>query len=577
MDLTQRLGSIFNALNALDLRKKLALAAGIAITIIAAIFVSVSLNKPATLPIYTNLSQEDVNSMSRILAENNIGFSVGENGGEIGVDAGLVARARMLLAEHGLPTSQESGYQLFDRMNTIGLTSFMQDVTNKRAIEGELARTIQMISGVNSARVHLVMPEKNIYQRARTGAPTASVVLKTYGKLPERSIHAVRHLVSAAVPNLDTDKVTIVGADGMLLTAPDGGSLAGTSRLVELEREFESEAQMKIAQALGAHLGAENFRVSVTAKLNGDRKRVDETVFDPESKVERSTQIVRENGTTQNQDSSQATTIEQNMPDGPQTLGNGQSSSEKNERREETTQYEINEKKVSVVSDGYQIEALSIALVVNKARILALLGENSSEEAINAKLEELRAIVRSAISLSDDRGDQLQVSIVEFIPADGSAALAEPFSIMRLVNMHTGAFINAAGLIIAAILFALLGIRPLLAMLSKNNSRSSESAGAETSPISIDDLGPGLGDGSEFGLGGNDGAETAMGAGLGNDAGLTPLGFDQANLEMVAMQEAQIKEKLEALANEGEERVATAMRQWLKDEAPSEESLAPQV
>ena len=561
MDIQSRLLNLINVLNGLDTRKKIGIIAGVLITVVAALVISVTLNKPDTQPIYTNLSREDINAMSRILAENSIEFSANADSGSLSVGPAMVGRSRMILAEHGLPSSQESGYELFDRMNTIGLTSFMQDVTNKRAIEGELVRTIQMIAGINSARVHIVMPEKNVYRRALGGAPTASVVLKTYGRLPSASIFAVRHMVAAAVPSLEVANVTIVDANGTLLTSSE---MTATNKLVDLEREFEKEAQAKVASALGAHLGGENYRVSVTAKLNSDLRRSEETLFDPDSKVERSTQIVREAGSSQNKETSQATTIEQSLPDAASEGASGQSSLENNERREESTQYEINRKRVEVVSEGYAVEALSVALVVNKARITELLGANPSQSDIDGKLTDLEAIVRSALSISDDRGDKVTVSMVEFIPTEAEAAAGEPFSVMRLFSMHTGALINAVSLIIAAILFALLGIRPLLAFLNRSNPDPSPRVG--TLPPNGRTAGAVSANNPALANAGAAGGNPALSMHGQAPANLASAGPGAESIEAIARQEAELRDKLEEFVSEGGQRSAIAIRQWLKQD-----------
>ena len=554
MNLTERLLAVINTLNAMEARKKIALGAGMLVTVIAVAVVGVAINKPTTQSVYMNLSREDLNSMSRVLSENGISFVTFPDKGSVEVAPRFVAQARMLLAEHGLPSSQESGYELFDRMNTIGLTSFMQDVTNKRAIEGELVRTIQMISGVSSARVHLVLPEKNVYRRNMTGAPTASVVLKTFGTLPGKSINAIRHMVASSVPGLEIENVTLVGADGTLLASSDDGSMAGTSKLVELERRFEQEAAGKISAAIGAHLGGDNYRVSVTAKLNSDKMRTDETVFDPESRVERSVQVVRESGNTQNKESSSSTSVDANLPDAESGVATGQSSTENKDRREELTNYEINQKKISVVSDGYSVESLSIALVVNKSRISELLGADATEEQMQAKVAELETIARSAVSASQERGDNITVTMVEFmdfVPAEAR----QGGGIAAFLGLHAGAMINAAGLILAAILFALLGIRPLLAFLSR---QSAARQGGDMLP-------PGRG--SAGGLpsvpGGGQVASGSLPTAMPGQA--APQMRAGNPLEQSANEEAQIRDQLEAIVSQGEERAAMAIKQWLKD------------
>lgn len=553
MNLTERLLAIVNTLNGLETRNKIALGAGMAVMVAAVAIIGVVINKPATQSLYMNLSREDLNSMSRVLSESGIEFVTHSDKGSIEVAPRFVAQSRMILAEHGLPSSQESGYDLFDRMNTIGLTSFMQDVTNKRAIEGELVRTIQMISGVSSARVHLVLPEKNVYRRNITGAPTASVVLKTFGTLPSKSINAIRHMVASAVPGLEIENVTLVGADGTLLASNDDGSMAGTTRLVDLERRFEQESAAKISAAIGAHLGGDNYRVSVTAKLNSDKKRTDETIFDPESRVERSVQVVRENGSSQNKENSTSTSVDANLPDAESGVATGQSSTENKDRREELTNYEINQKKISVVSDGYSVESLSVALVVNKSRVTELLGADATEQQMQAKVAELEAIVRSAVSASSERGDNVTISMVEFmdfVPADER----QGSGIATFLGLHAGAMINALGLIVAAVLFALLGIRPLLAFLSRQSAAREESGILPPGPrggASLPPAGAGSPEGQDY-------SQNLPATARSAAASSNPL-------EQAADKEGDIRGQLEAIVSQGEERAAMAIKQWLKD------------
>ncbi len=152
------------------------------------------------------------------------------------VRRGQTAEARMLLAEKGLPSSANAGYELFDNLGSIGLTSFMQEVTRVRALEGEIARTIQAVKGVKAARVHLVLPDAGSSRRNRQ-TPSASVVIRTEAAGDFSSAQAIRHLVAAAVPELTVDQVTVLSTDGAILAA--GGELASVvpTKLVELEKQ----------------------------------------------------------------------------------------------------------------------------------------------------------------------------------------------------------------------------------------------------------------------------------------------------------------------------------------------------
>ena len=550
---------------ALDNSRKIALFLAVGITLATAIFLSAYFTKPVTSPLYSNLTREDLNSMSRILSENGMEFVIMPDNGSIEVATAKTGHARMLLAEHGLPSSQESGYELFDRVNTLGLTSFMQGVTNKRAIEGELVRTIQMINGVNSARVHLVMEEKNVFRRNRKAPPSASVVLKTYGKIASRSVNAIRHMVAAAVPGLEASNVTIVGSDGTLMTTKDDLS-GGSTKLVELEKEYGQDAEEKIAAALGAYLGNENLRVSVTVKLNSDKRRVDETVFDPDSRVERSVQVVRETGKTENTETARPVTIDQNLPEEEVAGGAGQSSLENSERREELTNYEINQKKISVVSDGYNIENLSIALLVNKDRLTEILGSDAQPEAIEAKVKELEDIVRAAVSVSEERGDTLTVNLVEFMPAALGSADGESSALMEFLALHFGAFLNTIGLLGAALLFALFGIRPLIAFLGREPAQTGEKSQLiDQQPIAP----PGL-----PGTVHNPAASLPDDTGAGSAAPDASSEYQQemendAELASAMHQESRVRRQLEQMVTQSEERAAIALKHWLQDDQAS--------
>jgi len=568
MDYKKQLEILLNNLNALDMSKKIGLGVSLLVFFLGIMAFTTYVNKPTTVPLYSSLSRQDINSISRVLSENGFVFAVSNDSGSVNVAPGMVADARMILAEYGLPASPESGYELFDNVNSLGLTSFMQEVTNKRAIQGELARTIQMISGVKSARVHLVMPDKKIFRRVGNDAPSASLVLKTTGVLPGKSVRAIRHMVAAAVPGLETERVTIVSANGTLMTSNNDQGALRFSQLSELESTYEQEAERKISSALGAHLGSSNFRVTVSAKLNSDQRRTDETIFDPGSRVERSVQIVREKGTAENTASSQATSITQNLPDEPSAQNKGQSSQENTDKREELTNYEINQKKISVVSDGYTVDRISVALVVDAGRISAILGANAQQADMDEKIKELEALVSTALSLSEKRGDSVNVSIMEFLPEEIIGEEDSGGSVASILSQHFGSVINALGLIAGALILALLGVRPLLAFLQRDNRSASRDSLAALPDV--DARGENLAIPSSLPMNDDDPARDRS---VDPNSGLSPEGETMTvssdnNLTDINAREDRIREQLGSMISQSEERVAGAIKQWItSDEA----------
>ena len=203
-------------------------------------------------------------------------------------------------------------------------------------------------------------------------------------------------------------------------------------------------------------------------------------------------QVVREEGTTENTENARPVTIDQNLPDEEVANGSGQSSSENSERREEMTNYEINEKKVSLVSDGYMVENMSVAVLVNRSRLNEVLGENPDQAVLDEKLAELEQIVAAAISSNEERGDRVTVKLVEFMPVSSIEEGGGSNAALGFLAMHFGSMLNALGAIVGAILFAMLGIRPVLAFLSKEPATTEQQGqlAAQTGTMALAGRGP---------------------------------------------------------------------------------------
>ena len=275
--------------------RRLAIMGGVLVLVLTVIGVgSVYLNRPAYETLYVGLERSDVNQIGLVLGEAGIGFDVASDGTTVLVPAGKTAQARMMLAEKGLPTSANAGYELFDNVGSLGLTSFMQQITRVRALEGEIARTIQSISGIRAARVHIVMSERANFRRDEQ-KPSASVVIRSTGMDAARSAISIRYLVAAAVPGLSPEDVTVLDSSGTLLAAGDDPNNNSASQSLGVERTIETQIEDNIRRALAPYLGPDNFRASVKADVNTDTRQTEETIFDPESRVERSIQVVKSN------------------------------------------------------------------------------------------------------------------------------------------------------------------------------------------------------------------------------------------------------------------------------------------
>jgi len=462
----EQLQRIVENLQAMGPRRLSIMGAVAALVVAVVVSGSLWLNRPSFETLYVGLERSDVNQIGIVLSDVGIPFDVSSDGTSVMVPVGKTGQARMLLAEKGLPTSTNAGYELFDNVGSLGLTSFMQGVTKVRALEGEIARTIQSIAGIKAARVHIVMGEAGNFRQAQR-QPSASVVIRTAGLDAARSAASIRYMVAAAVPGLATENVTILDSDGTLLAAGDDPANSAATRSIGVERTVESQIQDSIHRALAPYLGSDNFRTSVNAVVNTDSRQVEETIFDPDSRVERSVQIVKEAAQNSQSQATAPTSVDQNLPNEGAPGTDGPLSKEQTDRKEEVTNYEINSKRIATVSNGYTVTRLSIAVVVNEARLTAVLGEGATPEKLQERIAAIREVVVAAAGLSEARGDAISVNAVEFIDGIDGEAIAGP-SFLEMAGKHTGTIINSAAFVLVVFLVVWFGIRPMTAALTAN-------------------------------------------------------------------------------------------------------------
>jgi flagellar M-ring protein FliF len=539
------LGRLQAGLASLGLKRVIALAlAGLFVFTSVAIG-SYYLSKPAREVLYTGLDLQDVNQIGAVLGESGISFDVSSEGSTVLVDNGRAAQARMILAEKGLPKSDKAGYELFDNLGSLGLTSFMQQITKVRALEGELARTIQLMKGVKAARVHIVLPQDGSF-RSLKEPPSASVVIRADEGDGKAFSPAIQQLVAAAIPGMTRDMVTVLSTDGTVLASAGSSTTAGPEQMVSLERNLAKDIEERVGLTLAPGLGIDNFRISVSAKLNTDRRETNETIYDPESRVERSVRSVKEQGEAQNKNAQGAVGVDQNIPtETTASSGGSDQSSEKNDKREELTNYEINSKLVATKSEGYNIENLSVAIVVNKTQLAKLLGGSPTPEQITAQMSEFEALAASAAGINAKRGDQIKVTAIDFMPADAAMTPLPGEGVMSIVTNNLGNMINAGALITVVLLVIFLGLKPALRQIMAHTPPA-----APELPM----------------LGGMD----AGGAAMGGFPSALPMGMEGGmsdNLVMAfpstAATGSPVQQRLEALVSRDTDKAAKVLKQWL--------------
>jgi flagellar M-ring protein FliF len=477
MPSSDQLSRLLSGLAALGTRR-LVLLGLVGLSVMAAVVTAaVHLGRPAMQPIYTGLSAQDVSRITAALAEAGISFDVNEQRSAVMVPFGQTARARSLLAQKGLPNSSRAGYELFDQLGSIGLTSFMQEVTRVRALEGEIARTIQAVDGVAAARVHLVLADPGSFRRERRD-PSASVLLRIDERWRNSAAQAVRHIVAAAVPGMKVEQVNIAATDGRLLASGGDELTLGTHKHAEMERTMAAELEQRASRTLSAILGPGNYQVSATVRLDVDRQQVNETVFDPKSRIERSVRTVKQSGQSEDSGTKPAVGVVANLPKEESSQAEGEKRRQREDRREELVNYELNTKTVQTVREGYRVKRQAIAVVLSRKHLAESLSGDATPEAQEARLAELKRLVAAATGASTEREDLVEIAAVDFSAGDGALAPVSGPGVRDYLLMNAGTAMNALAMLGVVFLVVWFGMRPVTRMLGQQPAIALEATAA---------------------------------------------------------------------------------------------------
>lgn len=547
------LSSIGTALGKLGAKRLIALAlVGVALfgTIL---FSSFYLTRPTYETLYVGLSRDDVNRMGMALGEAGIAFDVSSDGTSVQVPIGQAEKARMFLAEKGLPTSNNAGYELFDNMGSLGLTSFMQEITRQRALEGEIARTIQAVQGVKAARVHIVLPDKGSFRRANQ-KPSASVVIRTDSNFATESAQSIRQLVAAAIPSLEASSVTVLDTTGKLLASGADAANGAPVMMATLERQVAARIDENIRKQLAPYLGMDHFQTSVQVELDTDRRQTNETIYNPDSQVARSVRTLRDQGNSQNSRNNDAVGVEQNIPQEEVAGGAGENSSDKKDRREETTNYEINSKTISTVSDGYNVKKLAVAVVVDRSRLTPSEGKAPAPaNYVDDQVNRIRQMVATASGLDTNRGDVINVTAVDFVASEDANMQPVEAPMWQTLSKYTSGLVNGAALVIAVLLIMFLGVRPLMREVHGNQlalaNGESALAGPENMPALPNQT---TGDGQ-------------TGKNEGFDGNMLPDNEDDLH-DLRSRMRMPPQKRLDQMISLDEDRFANVLREWVQED-----------
>lgn len=454
--------AVVQSLRELSQIKLIALAATAVVFIAFFIFISLRVSTPVMAPMFTNLPIEEGSAIVAELEQRGVPYELRANGTQILVPNDEVLRLRLLLAEQGLPSSGSIvGYEIFDSSESLGTSNFVLNVNKLRALEGELSRTISSFEKIDSARVHLVMPARELFTRDRK-EPTASVALKFRGAttLDKQEIASIRHLVSTAVPGLKVQRITIVDNRGRLLAKgvdEDQDASVFVAEAEEFRINYENRIRNTIERLLEQSVGYGNVKAEVNADIDFDRVVKNSEIFDPEGQVARSVQNIEEQERNNERNVNDNITVENQLPDADPNNAAVLSSSEL-QRAEETTNFEISKEVVNQIKETGTVKRLSVAVLVDGIYEPNADGVREYQPRSEQELEQLEDLVRSAVGFDVERGDDVRVVNMQFVD-DGLAFEEGPLDFLK---DDLDAIIQTLVLGGVAILAILLVIRPLV-------------------------------------------------------------------------------------------------------------------
>ncbi len=434
----------------------LGIGAGVAAVLFA---LTMGLGQPKAL-LYSNLDLKEAGSITQQLDQAGVKYEVKGDGSTIFVQRDQVASTRLMLSSKGLPTAASVGYEIFDTQSAMGQTDFVQQLNRQRALEGELGRTINGLDGITAARVHLVLPKRQLFEE-EADQPSAAVSLGVGGREPTADqVRAIQNLVAGAVPNMKPDRVTVVDQHAKTLSGGDTGMAAeADGRKTEVEQRIAKQVKSLVEGIVGTG----KARVNVTADVDLAHITTQKKSFDPDGQVVRSETTTDENSkegsTSGNGQASAAANIPNaNGPNGSNDASNASG------KQESTTNYEITETTTTQVTEPGQVKKIAVAVAVDG--VTAPAGKNGKPGPYSprsaAEMAQIEQLVRTSVGFDQARGDQVTVVNVKFPTADdsGGVTAASP-----LMGFDKNDIMRAAELVvmgIVAILMMLFIVRPLL-------------------------------------------------------------------------------------------------------------------
>ncbi len=445
---------------------KLAAMIGVAVVMIAFFaYISLRVAAPTMAPLYNSVPAEEGGKIVAELDQQNIPYELKRNGTQILVPSDQVDKIRLTLAQKGLPSQGSMiGYEIFDKGDTLGTSNFVLTINQLRALEGELARTIASFDTVDTARVHLVTPKRELFSRDAL-EPTASVAVKLRGTagLEKNEVAAIRNLVASAVPGLKPQRVTIVDSRGILLAKgmdeKDGGN-AVSEESENFRSDYEKNMVNRLERLLEQSVGPGKVKAEVNAEIDFNRTVHNLEKYDPEGQVARSIQTVKEDENATEKSNTDSVSVQNNLPAAQATSGGAGSNNSNRKRVEETTNFEISKEVTNSIKEAGVVKRLSVAILVDGIYTTDAEGKQQYAPRSEEEVKKLEKLVQSAIGFDAKRGDEVSVVNMPFAAAPADMFESSP---LDWIKQDMNSIIQTLVLGGVAILAILLVIRPLVA------------------------------------------------------------------------------------------------------------------
>jgi flagellar M-ring protein FliF len=433
-------------------------------TIIALVMASAKIAEPNMQLLYGGLGAKEASQIADKLATMAIKYEVrGES--NIYVPEGKVGELRLKIAGEGLVGNSIKGYEVFDNSSSFGTTSLVQNINSRRALEGELARTIMSLPTVKNARVHLVIPKKRLFLKENV-KPTASVVVNVGSRiLQEEQINSIMHMVASSVPSLLPENVSIIDNRGKLLSAGEGKN--DMSKLTNAEKyksKIEQKYQLQLTNMLETIVGMGKVNVKVSAEVDMNRMEETAEIYDPKNQVVRSEQTNEEELSSLGASTSSGVGTVSNLDEGNNSEQQSSTStgpSENQTKTQSTVNYEISKTVRHSIKQAGKITKLSVAVVLEGNYSTTGEGENAKREYIpltTEQLAKLTSLIKSAVGYDESRGDIVEVVDLPFSEVEQLPEVEEKL----LSNSDIIKIVEYILLFVGFLIMVLFVIKPIL-------------------------------------------------------------------------------------------------------------------